>query len=633
MNIQKLIATLLICVLTTLTSAAFGYVDSAYLQSQVESGALPALDERLPDSPLVMTEEMNNLEPGQHGGTMRMLMGKEKDIRRMVVFGYSRLVGFTDTLDMVPDILDSFETTDNKRFVFKLRSGHKWSDGAPFTSDDFRFYWEDVANNEDLNPFGPPKSLLVDGKLPQVTFPDKHTVVYEWQGVNPYFLAEIAGPRPLFIYQPRHYLEQFHANYADREALDATARERGSRGWAGYYLKKARQYKLTNPELPSLQPWVNTTKPPAELYKFTRNPYFHRVDENGLQMPYIDEVHVGIVSSSLIPAKAGAGETDLQGHYLRLDNFTFLKQGEARNEYQVKLWGTLNGSHKALYPNLNSTDAVWRDLVRDVRFRRALSLGINRTEINQVIYHGLANESNNTVLPASSLYEQELQHLWAQYDPDTANQLLDEVGLSARNDKGIRLRPDGKPLEIIIHSAGESTEETDILELVHDSWLQLGIKLFTKPSQREVFRDRVFSGDAMMAIWGGIENGMPTANMSPHELAPTKQDQYQWPKWGQFHETKGEVGEAPDLESAQRLFELNEAWRVSVDESERKQIWSEMLHIYCEEVYSIGILNSVPQPVVVHSKLKNVPEQGLYAWSPTAYFGVYHPDVFWFDND
>ncbi len=619
-------------VIALISSNTFGYVDSPYLQTQVDSGDIPAVDDRLPESPLVMTEVMNNLQPGKHGGTLRMLMGKEKDIRRMVVFGYSRLVGFTDTLDMLPDILESYENVDNKKFTFKLRSGHKWSDGAPFTSEDFRYYWEDIANNEDLNPFGPPKSLLVDGQLPEVSFPDAQTVIYQWQGPNPYFLSELAGPRPLFIYQPKHYLVQFHANYANREELDAFAQEKGSRSWAGYYLKKARQYKLTNPKLPSLQPWVNTTKPPAELYKFKRNPFFHRVDENGLQMPYIDEVQIGIVSSSLIPAKAGAGETDLQGHYLRLDNFTFLKEGEARNDYQVKLWGTLNGSHKALYPNLNSNDAVWRKLVRDVRFRRALSLGVDRTEINQAMYHGLANESNNTVLPACSLYDETLQHQWAGFDPDAANALLDEIGLTERDGSGLRLRADGKPLEIIIHSAGESTEETDILELVHDSWLKLGIKLFTKPSQREVFRDRVFSGDAMMAIWRGIENGMPTADMSPHELAPTRQDQYQWPKWGQYYETKGEVGEAPQLESAKQLFELNEAWRVSTDSEERRQIWTKMLRTYCQEVYSIGILNSVPQPIVVNSNLRNVPEQGLYAWSPTSYFGIYHPDVFWFDN-
>ncbi|WP_423906482.1 ABC transporter substrate-binding protein [Candidatus Spongiihabitans sp.] len=604
-----------------------------YFSEQLASGKLPPMAQRVPENPLLMDETMNNLMPGTYGGKMNLLMGKDKDIRRMVVYGYSRIVGYNESLELIPDIVESFEVHDNKEFIFHLRKGHRWSDGAPLTSEDFKYYWEDVANNPELNPFGPSKKLLIDEQLPVVEFPDAYTVIYRWQQPNPYFLPALAAPSPLFIYQPKHYLTKFHPRYADPQKLEAQAKQSGKRNWAGYYLKKARQYKLTNPKLPSLQPWVNTTKPPAERYVFKRNPYFHRVDVNGLQMPYIDEVIINIVSSSLIPAKSGAGESDLQGHYLRLDNYTFLKEGEKRNDYDVRLWRNINGAHKALYPNLNSSDLVWRELVRDTRFRRALSLGVDRHEINQAVYFGLTNESNNTVLPDSKFHNIDLQRRWAVYDPERANRLLDEMGLTERNSKGLRLRPDRKPLEIIIHSAGESTEETDILELIHDSWLKLGIKIYSKPSQRQVFRERIFSGEAMMSIWSGIENGLPTADMSPAELAPTRQDQYQWPKWGQYYETKGEIGETPDMKEVQELFELNQSWRRSIDLSEREQIWTKMLKNFCEQVYSIGIVNSVPQPIVVNRLLRNVPEKAIYAWSPTSYFGVYHPDIFWFATE
>ncbi len=633
MKIYNLIKTTMMFISVIIfADIACAYVEPPYLEADVSAGNLAPVDQRLPEQPRVMGAALNNINPGRYGGKMRMLMGKSKDIRRMVVFGYSRLVGYDEQLTLSADILESIENVESREFTLRLRKGHRWSDGAPFTSDDFRFYWEDVANHEDVYPFGPPKLLQVDGELPQVSYPDELTVVYKWSNPNPYFLTELAAPRPLFIYMPKHYLKQFHPNYGDPEELNAQARERGSRNWAGFFLRKARQYKFTNPELPSLQPWVNTTEQPTEQYLLKRNPFFHRVDKNGLQLPYIDEVVMNIVSSSLIPAKSGAGETDLQGHYLRLNNFTFLKEGEQRNGYKVYLWRTLNGAHKALYPNLNSNDDVWRQLVRDVRFRRALSLAVDRTEINQALFHGLANESNNTVLPACAMYDEYLQTRWAVYDPEQANALLDEMGLTERDSDGVRLRPDGEPLEIIVHSAGESTEESDILELVHDSWLKIGVKIYTKPSQRQVFRERVFSGEAMMSIWSGLENGMPTPDMSPHELAPTRQDQYQWPKWGQHFETKGTVGEAPDMESAQQLFALNESWRTATTTAERQGIWTKMLRTYCEEVYSIGIVNSVPQPIVVNSKLQNVPVQGLYAWSPTSYFGIYHPDVFWFED-
>ncbi len=605
--------------------------ESPFLIQAVQSGDLPPMSERLPENPRIMQTSKNGLTSGKYGGVLRMLMGKEKDIRRMVVFGYSRLVGFNLNLELTADILESYEIREGREFVFHLRKGHRWSDGQPFTSNDFRFYWEDVANNDDLFPFGPPKTFRVEGELPIVEYPDEWTVVYRWSRPNPHFLIELASPRPLFIYMPRHYLESFHPRYADRENLDEQAKSRGSRNWSGYFLKKARQYRLTNPELPSLQPWVNTTSPPAERYVFKRNPYFHRVDENRLQLPYIDQVQINIVSSSLIPAKTGAGESDLQGHYLRLDNFTFLKEGEQRNDYDVLLWKTLNGSHKALYPNLNSRDEEWRKLVRDVRFRRALSLAVNRHEINQVIYYGLANESGNTVLPESVFYEDEMQ-TWARYDPEQSNALLDSIGLRARNKRGLRLMPDGRPLEVIIHTAGESTEETDILELMHDSLLKVGIKIYTKPSQREVFRERIFSGDVMMSVWTGLENAMPTSGFSPDELAPTSQNQYQWPRWGQYHETSGKVGEKPDLPSARRLYDLYLTWSETTDVQQKQEIWREMLHIHTDEVFNIGIVNAVPQPIVVNGRLRNIPIEGLYAWFPTSYFGIYSPDTFWFDE-
>jgi peptide/nickel transport system substrate-binding protein len=156
--------------------------------------------------------------------------------------------------------------------------------------------------------------------------------------------------------------------------------------------------------------------------------------------------------------------------------------------------------------------------MRDLRFRRALSMGIDRHEINEVVYFGLAKESGNTVLERSPLFRAEFRSAWTKYDVKAANALLDELGLTKRDSQKLRLLPDGRPMEIIIDTAGESTEETDVLELVRDSWRKLGIALYSRPSVREVFRKRVYSGKSMMTIWSGLNNGIPTADMSPNEL-------------------------------------------------------------------------------------------------------------------
>jgi peptide/nickel transport system substrate-binding protein len=269
-------------------------------------------------------------------------------------------------------------------------------------------------------------------------------------------------------------------------------------------------------------------------------------------------------------------------------------------------------------------------LLRDTRFRRALSLAINRHEINQVVYYGLAREGNNTVLPASPLYEPHLQNDWCEFDIKQANALLDAIGLTKRNADGLRLLPNGEPMIIAVDTAGESTEQVDVLELIHDSWLKVGIKLFTRPSQREVFRQRIVSGQTIMSVWSGISNGIPTATMSPEELAPSSKYQLQWPQWGFWGQTNGKMGEAPELPEVIRLAELHRAWLHADSFKEQEKIWHEMLDIHADQVFSIGIINSTLQPVLVNNALRNVPVKAFYNWSPGAYFGVYKPDTFWY---
>ncbi len=185
-------------------------------------------------------------------------------------------------------------------------------------------------------------------------------------------------------------------------------------------------------------------------------------------------------------------------------------------------------------------------------------------------------------------------------------------------------------MQIIIDTAGESTEESDVLELIKKYWKKVGVGLFTKPSSREVFRNRVYAGAAVMSVWKGLENALATVETTPAELAPTSQTQLQWPKWGEHYETVQAAGQAPDMAIGRELLELNKAWRDAAGLEAREAIWHKMLAIHADQVFSIGTVSGVPQPVVSTKALKNVPSKGLYNWDPGAYFGIYKPDSFWF---
>jgi peptide/nickel transport system substrate-binding protein len=560
-----------------------------------------------------------------------MLIGTLKDTKLAFVYGYARLVGFDSKFQLVPDIVERYEVTDGGRtFTFFLRKGHRWSDGAPFTSADFAYWWNHVANDEELSPGGPPATLRVDGEMPKVTFPDALTVRYRWSKPNNLFLIDQAGAYPTIIFRPAHYLKQFHKAFNTADALKKLARAEGRRNWAALHNKKDAMYLMDNPDLPTLQPWRPTVGPPAQVFVAERNPYFHRVDEQGRQLPYIDRLVMMLVERAVIPVKTSTGEADLQARYLTFDQVPFLRKNQEAAGYRVYLWNTAVPSTVAIYPNLTTTDPVMRPLLQDRRFRQALSLAVNRQEINQILYYGLGLPGQNTVLRSPGGGHEEPRMAYARFDLRQANRLLDEMGLTARDSRGFRLRPDGLRLDLIVETSGDETEHTDVLELVKDAWADIGIELLIRTSQLEVFRRRVFSGEAMMSAYNGnFGFGLPTPDMNPDWLAPVSQQQLQWPKWGLYFESKGREGEPPTLPAAKHLVELYQRWLVSRDADERARVWAEMLDINAEEVFTIGIVGGTLQPIVVKNGLQGVPAKGVYSWEPGSHFGIYNPDTFY----
>ena len=218
----------LLCAAVTgaVTSAmAMDYVETPMFTDKVKVGELPGVTVRLPQEPSVV-HFTGERKIGRQGGELRTLIGRAKDIRLLVVYGYARLVGYDKKFDIVPDILKSVDVKEGRQFTFKLRPGHKWSDGHPFTAEDFRYWWEDVANNLKVSPAGPPRLMLSDGQAPTFQVLDETTVRFTWPTANPFFLPRLAGASPLFIYRPAHYLSQYHGRYAKPAQLKKLLKKR-----------------------------------------------------------------------------------------------------------------------------------------------------------------------------------------------------------------------------------------------------------------------------------------------------------------------------------------------------------------------------------------------------------------------
>lgn len=607
--------------------------ESSFWQKEVGNGSLPPVQQRIPQEPLVIDLAAKGRTFGEQGGTLRTLVSRSKDVRQMVVYGYARLVGYDQNYKLRADILRDFEVVEGRKFTLHLRKGHRWSDGHPFTSADFEYYWKHVAQNTELSPAGPPQHMIVDGVLADVTFPDAHTVVVEWPTPNPQFLQLLAQASPFFLYRPAHYLKQFHTDFTDAKTLKKAIKKARVRAWAALHNDRDNMYKFDNPDLPTLQPWMNASGTKSSRNLFVRNPYYHRIDAKGVQLPYIDIVEMTIVGGGLIAAKANAGEVDLQARGLDFPDISILKKGEADGgDYKTLLWANGAANQIAIYPNLNFADPVWREVIRDVRFRRALSLGIDRRMINRALYFGLAKEGGMTALAKSPFFDPANLFSWSIYYPAKANALLNEMGLIERTADGIRKLHDGRPMEFVIETAGERQEVENALAIITDTWREIGIKLVMRPLDRDILRNRVYSGLSMSAVWFGWDNGLPQAYTPPEYLAPTHQEFFAWPKWGQYYQTGGEVGEKPDMPEAQRLMQLSWDWDHTTDVEKRAEIWREMLAIHADQQYGIGILAEAPQPVVVSKRLRNVPEVAKWAWDPGAHFGIHRVDEFYYDE-
>ena len=184
-----------------------------------------------------------------------------------------------------------------------------------------------------------------------------------------------------------------------------------------------------------------------------------------------------------------------------------------------------------------------------------------------MVYIGLAKPSNNTIMPRSPLFKPEYATKWATYDPKQANKLLDEIGLTKRNELGIRLLPDGRQATIIVEHAGEETEDADALSLIADHWKKIGIKMLFKPQSAENFRLRTFSGEAIMTAYAGLTTAVPTVDTNPKEFAPTMQGGLQWSRWGMYRREQGQAGREVRHAGSLPAARLVREWETSTDEA------------------------------------------------------------------
>jgi len=597
-------------------AAAGQYKEAPMLAELVAAGELPPVAERLPTNPRVITPLE---EVGQYGGTWRRAYKGISDR-----WGPTKLheemaiewdVPDPDTINVTPGFISEWTQNDDAtEFTFTLREGIRWSDGEIFDTEDVQF-WYDQMYMGDLQtqqayytPNGTPMELeVLDQYSWRVRFAAPNPLL-------PITIAKSGGGPPggPTMASPQHYLSQFIPDLGGDEAMiNALVQEKGLGTWQELFgqagdMQGPIAFWFLNPDLPVINAWKVEQPAPADPMVMVRNPYFYQVDTEGNQLPYIDRVtHDFFDSDEVFNLWIAEGRIDMQMRHVTAANFTYYKENEAAGDYRVLLWKA--ASTNALYPNINNPDPVLAELFDTPQFREALSIAINREEINELAYNGLFEPRQASPISGSPNYDPEFETRWAEYDPDRANALLDELGLEKGAD-GIRLRPDGQPLVFsILHREQTGTPGADEMNLVAQYWGALGLQVNQDVVERSLYEERVGNGEVDVGVWGCDRNSVVMAD--PGRYLGTIDDGPWAPLFGHWYVNGPEKQlEPPEDHIIREVWSLWEQARVEPDETKRNGIFQELLNIHKEHPWMIGTVGEAPSLVIASNRFRNFAE-------------------------
>jgi peptide/nickel transport system substrate-binding protein len=446
---------------------------------------------------------------------------------------------------------------------------------------------------------------------------------------------------------PAHYLKRFHAKYADAAALQAMADELQVEGWPQVFSNKNGwgitmwQGPSNVTEYPSLAPWVIVEMPQEGLYLWERNPYYWKVDLAGNQLPYFDNFRIDYVTNpEATNLKIMQGELDAVGqHDVTVAQYPFYKENEATSNYVVGDYLSCMGDRIVLFPQHHlAEDAVLTEIVLNYNFVKALSVAINREEINQSLFYGLARMGAMSPMPISKYYKPAYGVAWAQYDPDLANQLLDEMGLDKRDSEGFRLRPDGQRLKYNIEHAGirVGPATAQLTEMVTTYWREIGIEATTEELQEALYNERMTNSLVQCGVWHADRCTDMLLHIEPQWYIPTR-DPGQggacaaWCAWflAADRTAEGLIEPPADIK---HLYDLFDQMTAVVSEDERVRLGQEMFDYLAENPLAIGLLLECPAPLLFNKNMRNLPRPKVpIGWDS---WGVktYHPEAFFYEG-
>ncbi|MGE3268039.1 MAG: ABC transporter substrate-binding protein [Chloroflexota bacterium] len=618
------------------------FKEAPMLAEMVKAGKLPPVEQRLPSEPLVVKPLHST---GKYGGTWRRGFtgpGDTSNAHRAAQNDKLLYFDFTGT-KIVPNIAKGYEvSSDGKVTTLTLRKGHKWSDGHPFTADDFVFWYEDVYQNKDL--VGTPLlSMTINGKPVAIEKGDEVTV--RFVSPEPYYalpnvLAAVLqlGHHARFGrdawggYAPAHYLKQFLPKYTPQADLDKRAADEKFDNWSTMF--KIKNDSTRNPELPTLAPWMVTSPITTPNFVLERNPYSIWVDTDGNQLPYIDKIQMSLAENlEVLNLRAIAGEYDEQARHIDISKLPVLLDNQQKGNYTIRLDPSAQGADVGMFCNQSfDKDPEIAKWLNNREFRIALSHGFERAQINETFVLGLG-QTGSAAPGEDTLFfpGKEFLTLHSEFDQKKSNELLDKIGLTKKDGEGYRLRTDnGQRLRIELTTYIGFLPFTRMAEMITQQWKQIGIQGDVLEQERSLTVRRVQGNEHQIYFdtqWG-------TDNIYGHTpmFFPFDKGSPTGPLHGIWFSSAGTQGKEP----APRMRELMDKYRkgFGVPDEERIKLGKEAVGISLDELWIIPVVSNSPasQGVrVVKNNVGNVPER---QWNSAVSDNpmIAHPETYFFKS-
>jgi len=592
--------------------------DSAALNAKIKGNpALPPLADRIPAEPLVVVPYDS---VGKYGGTLDVLSNAtEAGTSDFLSVRHVNFVRFSDDLQtIVPNIAKGWEWNDDfTKLTFHLRKGHKWSDGAPFTSADVKFYHDNLML--DTNIFEKPKDYItVGGETMTVDTPDETTVVFNLPSPKPGLLAHFATSYAQG-FQPKHFLGKFHPDInadADKYAqslgfengYDAIRAYYGNSDWTDtpspLLSRPEIAGNLPQPVLPTLESHIYTADT-TEGRHLVANPYFHQVDPTGQQLPYIseqDEVYKNDNEVRLLSIING--EVDYKAQSLQLASAPALLDGQAGGNYTVDLRPEITLGVFGF--NVTHEDAAKRAVFGDVRFREAMSIAINRDELNEVGFFGQGTPQQYIGFsPKPEFVSDKWQTYKTEFDKSAANALLDQVGLKDTDGDGFRELPNGDKLVLNLNFSTQGIAGQTV-ELVSQYWADVGIQSVVKEVTPDEYRSAQSSNKLDVVMW---RKSQPLAIvLGNNELWVPPFENYFGVRngmlWAEWVDSNGAKGVEPPAYVKDLIADVNAFQSADQSSAKFRELGERMVKAMVENLLFIGTVNA-PAPMIHHNNLKN----------------------------